>query len=233
MNKNIKTIILGIGAGVAIAIGGLLNITAKAVIDNPEIGKLVGSLLFPIGLTMVCYFGLNLFTGKIGYLLDNDRKYLLFLLYVYIGNIIGSLIFGFISYFIFEDVSTIYTVGTTIASNKASIINFGAGTKLFAGSIICGALVYVAVFCYKTFKKHAFKVIGIFIPIALFVYFGFDHCVANMFYFTFGMSFGCWKSYLNILIATIGNSLGAIAVNEAVVIYRKYNANKKQYEIKE
>lgn len=228
MNKNIKTILLGIGAGAAIAVGGLLNITAKALFDNPEIGRLIGSLLFPIGLTMVCYLGLNLYTGKIGYLLDNDKKYVVFLLLVYLGNIIGSLVYGFICYFIFKNVPVIYETAKAIASNKANIFDFLSGVKMFAGSILCGALVYLAVFSYKTFNKHVFKVLGIFIAIAIFVYFGFDHCVANMFYFTFGLSFGCWKSYLNILLATIGNSLGAIALNEVVAIIKKYKAKSQQ-----
>lgn len=216
MNKHLKTVLLGIGAGVAIALGGVLNITAKAYIPNAQVAKIVGSFLFPIGLTLVCYLGLNLFTGKIGYLLDNKKDYIGFLSLVYLGNIVGSLIFGFIAYFALRNVPEIYSVTSSIASSKASIFSFKSGLKIFAGSILCGALVYIAVFCYKTFKNHVLKVVGIFIPIALFVYLGFDHCIANMFYFTFANSFAIWRSYLNILLSTIGNSVGAIILNEIV-----------------
>ena len=96
--------------------------------------------------------------------------------------------------------------------------------KVFAGSILCGALVYIAVFCYKTFKQVWLKVIGIIIPIALFVYLKYDHCVANMFYFAFGWSYGKGVSYLNLLIVTLGNSVGAIILNEGVKAFKKLTA---------
>ena len=95
MKTHGKTVLFGIYAGMAIAFGGLLNIVANTLLSSAPIwGRLFGSLLFPIGLTMVCFFSFNLFTGKIGYVFDNDRKYLLFLLFVYIGNIAGSLLVG-------------------------------------------------------------------------------------------------------------------------------------------
>ena len=93
--------------------------------------------------------------------------------------------------------------------------------KLFAGSVLCGVCVYVAVFCFKLFKQWWLKVIGIFIPIFIFVYFGFNHCVANMFYFAFGWNYGNPLSYLNLLIVTLGNSLGAIALNELIKAFKK------------
>lgn len=213
--KNIKTVLLGIYAGLAIALGGLLNIVSNTYFGGA--GKIVGSLLFPIGLTLVCFLGLNLFTGKIGYLFDNKKNgYIGFLGLVYLGNIIGSLVFGFLALAIFKNVEPIYEKVTAIASNKANIENFMGGVKLLAGGVLCGALVYLAVFFYKTFKNVILKVVGIFIPIALFVYFGFDHCVANMFYFTFAFSFANPFSYLNIALATLGNSVGAIVLNSLV-----------------
>lgn len=214
MRKNLKTILFGIYAGLAIALGGLLNITAKTLINHTGIATLIGAFLFPVGLTLVCFLGLNLFTGKIGYLFDNKKEYIGFLGLVYLGNIIGSLIAGFIALAIFRNVPEVYSVALSIAEKKASLFNNAQNIiKLFAGSILCGALVYLAVFFYKTFKNVFTKVVGIFVPIALFVYLGFDHCIANMFYFTFGFSFSNIFSYLNIVVATIGNSIGAILLN--------------------
>lgn len=224
MKKHLKTVLLGIYAGLAIALGGLLNILSNAFIsgDLAWLGKLLGSLLFPIGLTLVCFLGLNLFTGKIGYVLDNKKDYLLFLVFVYLGNLIGSLIAGGVCLLAFHNVDVIYAKALGVAGNKmASLSGFLPGLKVFAMAMGCGALVYIAVFFYKTFKNVALKVIGIFIPIALFVYLGFDHCIANMFYFTFAVSFAKPLSYLNILIATIGNSIGAIILNEIVKAIKK------------
>ena len=70
-----KNFLLGIAAGAAIAFGGLLNIIVKTYLtgDVSILGKLLGSALFPIGLCLVCFLGFNLFTGKIGYLLDKKK----------------------------------------------------------------------------------------------------------------------------------------------------------------
>lgn len=212
MKKNIFTFLYAIGAGVAIALGGILNIFSKAYFGAA--GKIVGSLLFPIGLTLVCFLSLALFTGKIGYFFDNNKKeYGKFLLIVYLGNIVGSLLVGFLCLLSFKGIPKVTDVINSIADSKMNIPNFMAGFKVFCGATLCGALVYLAVFFYKTFKNVVLKVVGIFVPIAVFVYFGFDHCVANMFYFTFAFSFAKGYSYLNILLATVGNSVGAIALN--------------------
>ena len=218
MKKIVNDFLYGIYAGISIASGGLLNIVSKTYFGGA--GKIIGSLLFPVGLTLVCFLSLNLFTGKIGYLFDNEKNdYLKFLGIIYLGNVVGSLIAGLACWAIFKDVPDMMNTVNSIALGKASIPTFLAGFKLLCGSVLCGALVYLAVFCYKTFKNVALKVIGIFIPIALFVYFGFDHCVANMSYFTFALYFKHGFSYLNILLATIGNSLGAIALNSLIKIF--------------
>ena len=45
-------------AGIAIAIGAYINL---------KIGGIAGAVLFSVGLFLVCNFGLNLYTGKVGY----------------------------------------------------------------------------------------------------------------------------------------------------------------------
>ena len=213
-----KNFLLGILAGAAIALGGLLNIIVKTYLtgDLEILGKLLGSALFPVGLCLVCFLGFNLFTGKIGYVLDKKgEKYPLTLLIMYVGNFVGAVLFGCICYLIFKNVPAIYNTASSIASAKTGSLNTANGifTSL-GGALLCGVLVYTAVFFFKKFKNPVLKVIGILIPIALFVYLGFDHCIANMFYFSFALeNLSPWL-ILNLVLATLGNSLGAIAVNE-------------------
>ena len=221
MKKHGKTVLFAIYAGMAIGFGGLLNILANHwLAGSPCAARIVGSLLFPIGLTMVCFFSFNLFTGKIGYVLDNGKDYLGFLGLVYLGNIIGSLILGGFCLVTFRD-TEIFNTALKVSNGKLVPFEFLPIVKCFAGAVLCGVLVYVAILCYKTFKQVWLKVLGIFLAIGLFVFLKFDHCIANMFYFSFSWSWGNGLAYLNIAIVTLGNSLGAIALNEGIKAFKK------------
>ena len=221
MKKHGKTILFGIYAGMAIGFGGLLNIVSNYFLHDPAIlGRIIGSLVFPIGLSLVCFLGLNLFTGKIGYVFDNDVNYLGFLGLVYIGNILGSLIMGAWALVVFRD-TAMFQTALNISAGKLYPLEFWPLVKVFSGAVLCGVLVYIAIFCYKTFKKVWLKLIGIFLSIGLFVFLKFDHCIANMFYFSFSWSWNNGLAYLNIGIVTLGNSLGAIALNEGIKAFKK------------
>ena len=230
MRQIVKNVFLGVLAGAAIALGGFLNIICKAYL-NEVAAKWIGALVFPIGLTLVCFLSLNLFTGKIGYLFDKKKGYPLFLLEVYIGNILGAVLIGAISYMFLRNTPSIFNVAQSIMENKANSVSTTGGAFIaLAYSTLCGMLVYIAVEFYKKFKRLPFKILGIFIPIALFVYLGFDHCVANMYYFSFASGYGNIHTYFNIAIATIGNSIGAIALNELIKLIKKFKASKKDKE---
>ena len=231
MKKHIEVVSYGIYAGMAIGLGGLLNILANHWFSSaPWAGRILGSLLFPIGLTLVCVLGLNLFTGKIGYLLDNNKNYLGFLGFVYIGNILGSLILGGFCLVTLKD-NEVFNTALKITGGKLFDPTFRNIVKVFAGSVLCGVLVYIAIFCYKTFKPIWAKLLGIFISIGLFVFLKFDHCIANMFYFSFSWSWTDPLAYLNIGVVTLGNSLGAISLNEGIKAFKKLTKKDEQKSI--
>lgn len=218
MKTWIKDLLLGVCAGASIAIGGILNVLMKAYVPEP-FGSILGALLFPIGLTLVCFFGFDLFTGKIGFLFDSSKKYVPFLLTIYLGNFIGAFAVGLLIY-IFAGSNIESNFGKTLLTiydaKTTACQSFPGAFKLFFGAMMCGVLVYTAVASYKKFKKTWLKVLGIFISIFIFVYLGFDHCIANMFYLVgakFGFAFKDGWTYLNIALATLGNSAGAILLN--------------------
>ena len=59
-----KTSILGIMAGALIALGGLGSQIASVCAPDPSTGRLISSVVFPIGLFMVIIGGAELFTGN-------------------------------------------------------------------------------------------------------------------------------------------------------------------------
>ena len=205
--RYLKVLLLGFMAGVMIAFGGLTNVTL--ISRNLA---LAGNLLFVLGLLGICFFSFNLYTGKVGYVFNNKPAFLLDLLLMYIGNFIGSITIGYLI-----RVTSLYTsldeTIMTITINKTNI-NQSNLLSLFILSLLCGILVFLSVELYKREIYPLFKVVGIFLFISCFVICGFEHCIANMFYFALSNSYFVYPlgSFLNLLIVTIGNSIGAIVI---------------------
>ena len=67
-SRRLNVFLYGIYAGLAIALGGILFLLCKAYIPDYSfsLSQLIGALVFPVGLLLVCFLKLNLYTGKIG-----------------------------------------------------------------------------------------------------------------------------------------------------------------------
>lgn len=181
---NIKsTIIKSIMAGICISIGCLINMSC----DN----KYIGAFLFSFGLLTICQFEYNLFTGKVCYL--DDKKILaIILFYNFIGCIITATIVN-IAY-----PTKLNETVLTICTNK---LKQPLLSVLFL-SILCNMMIFFAVDGYK--RKNVIILIG---AIAIFILCGFEHCVANMFYFIFYI-FKEKNISLSIVIFLITNIIG-------------------------
>ena len=107
-----KWLIRAILAGMCISIGGIVFIQTWG--GNPQL-KWVGAFLFSLGLFAVVTYGFNLYTGKVGYILQNDRIYLLEVLITIIGNFIGCLIMG---YFFQFSLAETMVQGRSISSSR-------------------------------------------------------------------------------------------------------------------
>lgn len=197
-NKNIITLIKATYAGIFIGIGG----TAYLALDN----KVIGSILFSIGLLTICIYNMNLYTGKIGYIIERKKGYITELLITLIGNFIGASLTGLIvrltRYNNYIDKAK-SLVETKLNDNLLSI---------FILSIFCGILMYIAVNNYKKETNTLSKYILIFFSVVVFILSGFEHCIANIFYFAVSLSINT-KVLLYLLIMIIGNSLGSIIIS--------------------
>ena len=206
----------------AIAFGGILFLAAKALIPEDAIISplLVGALLFPVGLLLVCYFKLNLYTGKIGIAFRNkklDKKGLNvfeWLAWILLGNAVGAIGVGLIVYALdLLAPEGLYSLAV-LSAGRSRVMEFS-----FAGffgmaykSILCGMLVYIAIYFFNRLPNHFGKVIGIITAISFFVYAGFQHCIANMFYITAAWLWN-WNSFVGLLICILGDSAGALLLD--------------------
>lgn len=184
--------------------GVFISLGASAALAAPN--KSVGALIFTLGLTAVLTFRVDLFTGKCGYLLTEryKKQYLAYLARVWLGNLFGCICVAAI------------LKGTTI--DNGFLLTYqdkltelvrvkGAGTAIT--SILCGALMYIAVDGFKRQSKTnpMLGCICYISAVAAFVMCGYEHCVACMFYFVLaGMS---WSNLIFLGIVTLGNMIGS------------------------
>ena len=181
-----------------IAIGGTVFLS----IEN----KVIGASLFSIGLFGVLIYNLNLYTGKIGYLITNlNLKYIKELIITLIGNFIGACSVGFILRYtrIYDNIyeKSLILANTKLNDNILSI---------FILSIFCGLLMYYAVNGFK--KQTDFgKYLVVYLGVAVFILCGFEHCIANMYYFSVA---DIWSlktlGYTGIMV--LGNSIGSFII---------------------
>ena len=222
--KYLKVLLFGIFAGLAIGLGSLAFTVVSAYLTD-AMGLFLASALFSVGLILVCVLGLQLYTGKIGTVFDGETKRdvinnAINLPIMLVGNTIGAFALGIVCHFIFMNVPEVASRIAVIAQGKMD------SNTVFIQGILCGALVYIAVYFYKNLQNYGMKIIGIITAVTLFVYCGFQHCIANMFYF--GMDFN-WKLEIlwNILIVILTNSIGALLVR-CIVHLAAILASKKE-----
>lgn len=198
MKYNIEILIKSILAGIMIGIGGTIYLS----LDN----KIVGSILFAIGLFIIVVYSFNLYTGKIGYLINNfNKKYIRELIITLIGNFIGTFFVGFILKY-----TRIYTMISEKAKTLADIKLNDTLISILILSFFCGILMYLAVNTYKEVKDIG-KYLAVFLGVIVFILCGFEHCIANMYYFSVSSTWSL-NTLLYLLVMILGNSLGGILI---------------------
>ncbi|MCI5620969.1 MAG: formate/nitrite transporter family protein [Lachnospiraceae bacterium] len=192
--KYIRMLLLAILSGITIGVGGTVFLSAES--------RVVGAVLFTVGLYTICIQGLNLFTGKVGYLFDNKPIYLVELLVIWIGNFLGTAISA--ALILQTRISGIADTARSLCEVKLQ----DSYVSLFVLGIFCGMLMFIAV---DGFKKTNGNPVILFLGVVTFILCGFEHCIADMFYFTLA---GMWsvKALLCILVITLGNSVGGVLI---------------------
>jgi len=195
--ERLRQFIYGIIAGVCIAIGGTVFLSSE--------NSVVGAFLFSIGLLSILFFRFQLYTGKIGYIVVNKPSYVIELILTWTGNFAGTFLAAVLirNTRIFDKLEKVYAVAEIKLNDDI--------LSIFILSVFCGILMFIAVDIFNNAKEGAVKIIGVLFPVVVFILSGFEHCVANMFYFCLAGLFNI-NALFCIIIMTFGNSLGGIVI---------------------
>ncbi len=208
MVKNIlKHVIYGFLAGAMISIGCAVYLACE--------NKYVGAVMFSVALLTICYKGYNLYTGRIGFMVNAHAKEdISGLLLGLLGNTIAMLAFGSaLGYAIPKLVAT----AVTIVAAKLEQTFLSALIR----AIFCGILMYIAVSLYR--EKNT--VVGIVFCIPVFILSGFEHSIADMGYFAVAGEYSL-KGFGYIWTIILGNSLGAMLFPALkLIVKEKKNEN--------
>lgn len=178
MKDTIKQSIL---SGFLVGIGVVIN----TQIEN----KYIGAMLFSLALLTIIECDLKLYTGKIGFI-----KYIVHkcdLIQIFVFNLIGVLI-----------PILIYSTKNDFLNKIINLSNIKFSNtylELFLYGLMCGVLMFIAVYCKKT-------VITIFC-IMVFILSGYEHCIADFPFLCVNFNL---ENLLKFICVVLGNSFGSI-----------------------
>ncbi len=191
-------------SGVMIGIGGTAFLLSLNLFG--AWGKLIGSMLFSLGILAIVMFEMKLFTGLISDIPEMGAKNLWKLPVCFLWNMIGVL---FTALLVFYSPLADSVVPQAQAMMSVKLHAELWGLKALSSSILCGFLITLSIGAvnYAPRKKLS-TTVGVMFPIVVFAFCGFDHSVANTLYFFFlGFS---WKAVAYLLVCVAGNILGGV-----------------------
>lgn len=241
-----QTLIRAYMAGAILALAAGFAVTVTVNTGNP----LIGALLFPVGFCLLSLLGFDLLTGvftlvpiavfarRPGCTLQSMwRVWIL----VFIGNFAGAMTTAI---FIAIILTTGFTTTPDAVGQKlmeigeARTLGYAdAGTggmlTLFIRAVMCNWMVSTGVVAALLATSLSGKVLGMWMPILVFFYMGFEHSVVNMFLFPIGLLIGAeftWMNYLmfNEIPTVIGNLVGGLVFVGFAIFFSHYQRPKAQ-----
>ena len=187
----LKSFAESICAGILIAIGGSVFLACE--------NRIAGAVLFSVALLCICYKGYYLYTGKVGYLVESHRAAdITALLIGLFGNLVTACLLGSV---IRYAVPGIGRAAETLCPGKLE----QSFLQTLLRAMFCGVLMYLAVSIFRDKKTP----IAILFGLPVFILSGFEHSIADMFYFgASGTVNG--RVVFFVFTAVLGNSIGAV-----------------------
>ena len=198
----LKKILSGISAGVCICLGGAVFLACE--------NRFAGAILFSVALLCICMKGYALFTGKVGYIPEaHDKEAVSLLLLALLGNTIATVAGG---YLIALGLPKLKAAAETLCLSK---LDQQWWETLIRGTF-CGILMYLAVSTYRDNKTP----LGIIFCIPVFILSGFEHSIADIFYFA-ASGIVSLKAFVFLWLVILGNSIGGMLLPIVNGLWRK------------
>lgn len=248
---------LAVLAGAFISLGAIFATTVTAptirgdVVEALPFGvsRLLGGLVFCLGLILVVVGGAELFTGNNLIVMAwangkvSTTNLLRSWLIVYLGNFAGCVATAALMLFSGQYTFGSGAVGLNALNIAVAKVNLDFVQAIVLG-IFCNTLVCLAVWLCFAARSTTDKIMAIIFPISAFVAAGLEHCVANMYFIPMGLLIKAtarpafwenigktsadyaalsWGNFLvrNLLPVTVGNIIGG-AVLVGVVYWFVY-----------
>lgn len=238
-----NTLLLSILAGAFISMGAIFATTVTSGVGQQlpyGVVRLLGGLVFCLGLILVIIGGAELFTGNNLIIMAwssgkvSTSKLLQNWVIVYIGNFIGSLMTVLLMLHSKQYMFNNGSVGLNALNIAAAKCSLGFTAAIVLG-IMCNALVCMAVWLCFSARTTTDRILCIIFPVTAFVAAGFEHCVANMYFIPIGLlvkstappefwtaigksgdnySVLTWNNFFlnNLLPVSIGNIIGGVVL---------------------
>ena len=214
--KLISYLFDGILAGFMIGIGAIVFMSS----DN----RYIGAFLFSLGLFSVVCFKYGLFTGKVGYIVNREKAYLIEVGITLIANLIGTFAAAFL--FRASRFKTALVSGLDVSAcdrAKACMLAKINDSLLssFVLAVFCGLLMFTAYRKCKEENNFSGAVFGVVFPVVVFIICGFNHCIADMAYYFMAGCPDVAKALPYFIVVILGNSVGGMIVP----LFKKLSVN--------
>ncbi len=212
-NKWVSLIVNSIFAGVCIAFAAILYLYALTfTVQQSALERAVYGLLFGFGLYFIIVMEYKLFTGMVAGAVDMKPRDYVQLLVCYVFNTVGIVIIGLMLWCIQNGMSKA-VIAKAVSVTEAKLSNNLLGS--FFSAVFCGMMITFAVKSHQPARAKGLSgTLGIIFPVLVFVYMGFEHCIANQAYIFLaiigGANISVGRLLLFMLITALGNVCGGI-----------------------
>jgi formate transporter len=189
-------VLLGVLAGAFIGLGSLMfTVVASDATLGFAASRLLGGLVFSLGLVLVTVAGAELFTGNNLLAMAwasrriSTRELLANWVVICTANFAGAVGLAMLVWLSGHGAlndGAIARTAVRIATAKAQL----SFAEAFFRGVLCNVLVCMAVWMALAGRSVTDKVLAIVLPITAFVAAGFEHSIANMYFFPLAMAFG-------------------------------------------